>query len=269
MGKVAVVQMVSSSKISDNLIRVNNLLLQASQRNVELVLLPENFACMSMSPKDILDVAEEKGNGMIQDRVSKMAARYKLWIIAGSIPIKSPKKDKVYASSMVFNSEGERVAHYNKIHLFDVSVLNKEVHRESDFISPGYELKTIDTPVGKVGLSICYDIRFPELYRDLIKQNVDIFTIPSAFTHITGRAHWEVLVRARAIENLCYVLGANQGGQHENGRETYGHSMIVSPWGEKLAECKDDKASMIYSDINLDKMYKTRECFSSLNHRVL
>lgn len=269
MGRVAVIQMVSGAKVSDNLIWVNNLLMQASKKKVELVLLPENVAFMSRNQKDVLDIAEERGDGFIQDRIKKMAKRYKLWVIIGSLPIKHPDGNKTFKTSMVINSEGECVAYYDKIHLFDVSIMNVEQHSESEFSSPGYELKTVETPVGKVGLSICYDIRFPELYRELIKRKVDIFTIPSAFTHVTGRAHWEVLVRARAIENLCYVMAANQSGQHDNGRITYGHSMIVSPWGEILAQCKDEKAIMLCADIDLKKMYQIREEFPCLTHRVL
>lgn len=269
MGKAAVIQMVSGAKVSDNLIWVNNLLKQASQQKAELVLLPENVAFMSREKKDILEIAEERGKGFIQDRIMEMAKRYHLWVIIGSVPIKHPDGNKVFASSMVINNHGELVAHYDKIHLFDVSIMNAEKHEESQYIFPGFELKTVETPVGKVGLSICYDLRFPELYRELVKQKVDILTVPAAFTHITGRAHWDVLVRARAIENLCYVLAANQSGQHDNGRITYGHSMIVSPWGEKLAECKDEKTMVLSAEIDLKKMYKLREEFPCLNHRVL
>lgn len=269
MGRVAVIQMTSGTRVSDNLIRVNNLVMEASRHKAELVLLPENFALMSLHSDDLFQIAEDKGIGLIQDRISTMAKRYKVWIIAGTLPLKHAEKNKVFASSLVFNSEGEIVARYNKMHLFDVSISNKEIYKESDYIEKGYELVTVDTPVGRVGLSACYDLRFPEFYRELSKRNVDIFSIPSAFTHVTGRAHWEVLVRARAIENLTYVLAANQTGEHENGRTTYGHSMIVSPWGDILAECKNNQSDVIYADINLNKMEETRNKFPCLAHKLL
>jgi nitrilase len=274
MGKVAVLQMTSCMTVSDNLIHVNNMVMEAARNKAELIVLPENFAYMGVSIEESLTIAEEKGKGLIQDRIAKMAQRYKIWIVAGSIPIKSSEKDKVFSTCLVFNSEGECAARYNKIHLFDVSLIagevaEQQIFEESKSVTRGYEIQTVDTPVGKLGLSICYDIRFPELYRELVKQQVDIFTVPSAFTYVTGKAHWDVLLRARAIENLTYLLAANQTGEHENGRTTYGHSMIVSPWGEKLAENKDDKMGVSYADIDLEKMYEMRKRFSCLEQRVL
>ena len=204
---------------------------------------------------------------MIQDYLSKLTNKYKIWVIAGSLPIKHSEY-KVKASSLVFDDKGVIVARYDKIHLFDVKVSDEESHRESFTIEPGSELVVVDTPVGKVGLSICYDLRFPELYRQLVLKGAEIFTIPAAFTAVTGVAHWEVLLRARALENLCYVLAPNQGGKHDNGRNTYGHSMIVDPWG-KIHKELDEGFGLISEDIDLLRLRQLRKQFPCNDHHVL
>ena len=267
MTKVAVVQMVSSSNIKDNLSNLDVFFRKACDDGVKLLVLPENFALMGLLETDKLKVAETYGHGMIQDYLSKLTNKYKIWVIAGSLPIKHSEY-KVKASSLVFDDKGVIVARYDKIHLFDVKVSDEESHRESFTIEPGSELVVVDTPVGKVGLSICYDLRFPELYRQLVLKGAEIFTIPAAFTAVTGVAHWEVLLRARALENLCYVLAPNQGGKHDNGRNTYGHSMIVDPWG-KIHKELDEGFGLISEDIDLLRLRQLRKQFPCNDHHVL
>ncbi len=175
---------------------------------------------------------------------------------------------RVRASTLVYNEEGQCVARYDKIHLFDVNILGQESYQESKTIEPGHQLVVVDTPFGHIGLSICYDLRFPELYRTLIQKHAQIIVVPSAFTAKTGAAHWEVLIKARAIENLCYILAANQGGQHQNGRVTYGHSMVVDPWGNTLGELETGEGMLIV-DLDLKKVMRLRHEFPCIAHRVL
>lgn len=267
MARVALVQMVSSANVSDNLQQIRLLLQQAREQNVELVVLPENFAFMGMNEGDKVKMAEEEGQGPIQEQVRALAQDLGLWIIAGTIPIKAAK-EKVRAACFVYDDSGAQVARYDKIHLFDVRVSEQEAHQESKTIEPGSDVVVVDTPVGRVGLSICYDLRFPELYFKLLNKGAQIFTVPSAFTAVTGLAHWEVLLRARAIENLAYVLAPNQGGEHKNGRRTYGHSMIVDPWGRIVAE-KDSGIGLITAVIDLDRVHHLRQHFPSVSHHVL
>lgn len=268
MSKIAAIQMTSKVDVNDNLMDANNLLHLAS-READIAVLPENFAFMGFDEEAKKDIAEEFGGGPIQDRVSSMAKRFKLWIVAGTIPIKQPDSDKVWATTIVYDELGEVQARYNKIHLFDVTISPKESYEESSVTAKGYEPVCVDTPVGRMGLSVCYDLRFPELYRKLIDMGAELFVVPSAFTHVTGRLHWEVLLRARAIENLSYVIGVNQAGDHQNSRKTYGHSMIVSPWGDVLKSIDDMKPGVIVSEINLDEMHEKRKSFPSLAHRSL
>lgn len=267
MTKVAVVQMVSSSSIKKNLDDVTVFLQQAQENQVDLVVLPENFAFMGMKETDKLLVAEQIGEGDIQQTLGMLAKRFNMWIIAGTLPVRG-MANKVRASSLVFDNKGLCAARYDKIHLFDVMVSEKESHRESTTIERGDELVVVDTPIGRVGLSVCYDLRFPELYQKLQQKGAEIFSIPSAFTALTGLAHWDVLLRARAIENLSYVLAPNQGGQHENGRQTYGHSMIIEPWGEIMA-CQPSGPGMVTAAIDLQRLQQLRQQFPCNNHHVL
>ena len=182
-----------------------------------------------------LDIKENLGSGRIQDYISNEARKHNIWIVAGTIPIASNKVDKVYSCCIVFNNFGDIVSSYNKIHLFDVNIVEtNEKYRESDYFLDGDSIAYVDTPFGRIGLAVCYDLRFPELFRRLSSQNIDLVCMPAAFTSFTGKAHWEHLIKARAIENLIYFASSAQGGYHVSGRETYGHSMIVSPWGETL-----------------------------------
>lgn len=262
----AVVQMVSSSQVSVNLTSLDKLVKKAADNAVSLVVLPENFALMGRTEADKLQVAENYGEGLIQKYVSQLAKRYGIWIVAGTMPLKTAGA-RVRASCLVYDNQGVCAARYDKIHLFDVRVSDQEVYQESATIEPGDALVVVDTPIGSIGLTVCYDLRFPELYQTLREKGAQIFSVPAAFTAVTGKAHWEVLLRARAIENLCYILAPNQGGHHENGRSTYGHSLIIDPWGEKLAEATD--TNFIKADINLLKLEQMRENLPCHAHHVL
>lgn len=267
MNRVAVVQMVSSAKIADNLQLAEQYLIQAKEKEAELVVLPENFAFMGMNEEDKLLIAENYGQGPIQQKMSELAKDLGLWLIAGTLPLKG-KGSKVRASCIVYDDKGLTVARYDKIHLFDVRVSEQEKHQESLTIEAGTDIALVDTPVGKIGLTVCYDLRFPELYQHLVQRGAQLFSVPSAFTAITGAAHWDVLIRARAIENLCYVLAPNQGGFHENGRHTYGHSMVVEPWGKVLAQ-KEEGQGLIFADIDLQRLLQLRRQFPCVEHHVL
>lgn len=267
MHRVAVLQMVSSPTISENLATLASFLSKAQQEAAELIVLPENFAFMGLKETDKLAIAEAYGHGLIQDTLKQFAKQYNLWIIAGSIFIKS-EKHRVKASCIVYNNKGETVARYDKIHLFDVCVSQEESHQESLTIEPGNQLVVVDTPIGRIGLTVCYDLRFPELYRQLVLKGAELFTVPSAFTNVTGAAHWEALLRARAIENLCYVLASNQGGHHLNGRQTYGHSMIVEPWGKVIGE-QQKGPGILFADIDLERLKQLRLQFPCNEHHVL
>ncbi|WP_298625796.1 carbon-nitrogen hydrolase family protein [uncultured Legionella sp.] len=267
MSRVALIQMVSSSKIDENLQYIEKMMLQAKNERAELVVLPENFAFMGLKETDKIQIAELYGNGPIQQKMSQLAKQLGLWVVAGTIPIKGAGT-KVRASSIVYDDKGQSVARYDKIHLFDVRVSEQEAHQESSTTERGHDIVVVATPVGKIGLSVCYDLRFPELFQQLQSRGAELFTVPSAFTSITGLAHWEVLLRARAIENLCYVLAPNQGGLHENGRQTYGHSMVVEPWGKILVQ-KTEGAGLITADIDLERAQQLRRQFPCIDHHVL
>jgi predicted amidohydrolase len=266
MTLAAVVQMVSSSQVSTNLKSLDKVIQKAKDEEVNLLVLPENFAQMGILETDKFNTAEAYGVGVIQDYISQLAKRYGLWIIAGTMPLQTSGA-RVRASCLVYDNKGLCVARYDKIHLFDVRVSDQELYTESATIEPGNKIVVVDTPIGRVGLSVCYDLRFPELYQELRRKGAQIFTVPAAFTAITGKVHWEILLRARAIENLCYVLAPNQGGEHDNGRSTHGHSLIIDPWGEVLAEAKD--TNLIKASIDLQKLEKLRERLPCHAHHVL
>ena len=252
MDRIALVQMVSSREVAKNLSRATVLIEQAAAEQVQAIFLPENFAALANpSPETIgkaeagkaeAGKAEVSGNGPVQQFLQQISAKTNCWIFAGTVPVAArpdgtPIADgRVRAASMVFDNNGRLVARYDKIHMFDVVVEdNQKRYVESETFEPGDHLQTVETPFGLFGLSVCYDIRFPEVYRELHKQGARSFCIPSAFTTTTGAAHFEVLMRARAIENFCFTIAACQGGDHDSGRKTYGNSMVVSPWGEVLA----------------------------------
>lgn len=268
MSKVAAIQMVSTHNVLDNLHQAEALIGKAAHQGAECVVLPENFAMMRISNESSALHSEKFGEGLIQDVLSALSKQYGISIVGGTILLDSPEAGRSYSSSLFFFPDGTCATPYHKIHLFDVILSDAEIYQESQYIRPGNAPVLIDTPIGPVGMSICYDVRFPELYRGLMKLGAKIFVVPSAFTYETGRAHWEVLLRARAIENLCYVIAPNQGGTHTNGRVTYGHSMIISPWGEVLAQA-DTGEAVIFADIDLQSLDELRMRFPVTNHMRL
>lgn len=267
MTLVAALQMASGPQVQANLMEAGRLIREAAGRGAKLLVLPETFAMMGVHETDRVKVAETFGNGPIQAYVSNKAKEYGVWIVAGTIAIRSQDPERPYASSILYNDKGEVAARYDKIHLFDVMLReNSEVYTESDTTMQGDQPVIVDTPFGRLGMSVCYDLRFPELYRRLSEKGAEILVAPSAFTEVTGKAHWEVLLRARAVENLCYVIAAAQGGYHVNGRTTYGHSMVVDYWGQ-VRGVQERGPGVVLSDIDLAAQAKTRKTFPVLSHR--
>ena len=225
------------------------------------------FAIMCSKADDKVVVRESFGSGKIQGFLSEQSAKHGVWIVGGTVPIACDIKNKIKAASLVYDNEGNCVARYDKMHLFDVTLSQSEFYRESDSTEPGDEMVVVDTPVGKLGLSVCYDIRFPALYTQLSDLGAEIMVIPAAFTLKTGEAHWQLLARARAVENFCYVIGACQGGTHVEGRQTYGHSLIVHPWGNVIQEVTSLGKAVIYADVDLQELHKIRESIPVFEQR--
>jgi deaminated glutathione amidase len=269
MGKVAAIQMTSSHVVADNLAAAGELLREAKDAGADIACLPENFAFIGLRDADKLQVAEADGAGAAQSFLSDTARELKMWILGGTIVIRRDTDRRVTNSSLLIDAAGKRVARYDKIHLFDVTIPGRdEQYRESTHVAPGRDIVIADTPVGKLGLSVCYDMRFPELYRRLVAQGAEWLAMPAAFTVPTGRAHWETLLRARAIENLCYVVAPAQAGTHTSGRETYGDSIIVDYWGQVLSRLAKG-GGVITADIDLAKQAETRARFPALDNRQL
>jgi len=269
MTKLAAIQMASGPNIQANLDEVSKLINQASSQGAELIVLPENFSQMPMDDNERVSNAEDIGSGRVQDFLSAQAEKNHAWIVGGTVPIKSSQKDKAYSSSLLFDSSGKQVARYDKIHMFDVFIEeNNESYNESATTVAGAEVVVVDTPMGKLGLSVCYDLRFPELYRIMVDKGMEICAIPAAFTAFTGQSHWESLIRARAIENQCYVIASAQGGYHVNNRQTYGHSMVVNPWGNILGSVGTGPGVVI-TEFDRGILETTRNKFQVLNHRKL
>lgn len=267
--KVAALQMTSGPDVPANLAEARLLLEEAHAAEAQLAVLPENFAFMGMADADKRAVGEAEGSGPIQDFLAETAQRLRLWVIAGTVPIRVAGDARVAAASLVYDAGGERVARYDKIHLFDVELPDRaESYRESANLAPGKTPMVVDTPIGRVGLAVCYDVRFPELFRNLSAAGAQVFALPSAFTAPTGRAHWETLLRARAIENLCHMIAPAQSGVHPNGRETYGDSMIVDHWGRVLARLPRGRGC-VTAQIDLVRQAQVRKSFPALLHRVL
>ena len=261
--------MNSGPDVAQNLSVAGQLLSEAAAAGAVLALLPENFAIMGAREADRLAVAETPGAGPIQDAMAELAQRLSLWIVAGTLPLKGRVPKRIAPASVVFDANGRQVARYDKIHLFDVDIPEKgESYRESATFEAGREPVVIATPAGMLGLSVCYDLRFPELYRQLAARGAQLLAVPAAFTVPTGLAHWEVLLRARAVENLCYVLAAAQWGRHANGRETYGDALIVDYWGRVLAR-QPSGAGVVLAEIDMAAQIGVREGFPALKHRVL
>ena len=269
MSVVAAVQMASGPNVTANLEEAEKLIKTAVQQEARLVVLPENFAIMGLTEVDKVAIAETVGAGPIQEFLSQQSSKHGIWIVGGTIPIESGVTGKVYSASLLYNDSGEMVARYDKIHLFDVVLDDSnESYNESETIESGDDVVVVDTPFGKLGMAVCYDLRFPELFRAMADVGMEICVLPSAFTSLTGRAHWESLLRARAIENLCYMVAPDQGGYHKNGRETYGDSMIIDPWGVVLNRLPHG-TGVVVSDIDLEKLRKTRKNFPALQHKRL
>ena len=269
MSVVAAVQMASGPNVKANLEEAEKLIKTAVQQDAKLVVLPENFAIMGMTEVDKVAIAEAAGEGPIQQFLSQQANKHGIWIVGGTVPIESSATGKVYSASLLYNDGGDMIARYDKIHLFDVMLEDSnESYNESATIESGNDVVVVDTPFGKLGMAICYDLRFPELFRAMADVGMEICVLPSAFTNLTGRAHWESLLRARAIENLCYMIAPDQGGYHKNGRETYGDSMIVDPWGVVLNRLPHG-TGVVVSDVDLEKLRKTRQNFPALKHKRL
>lgn len=271
--KVAALQMTSGSDLEANLDEARGLLEDVAAHGAVLAALPENFAFMGLHDADKRGVAESDGNGPIQEFLAGTALRLRITIVGGTIPLRAGADGRVAAASLVYGPDGRRLARYDKIHLFDVDIPGRaeataaERYRESTHVAPGSSATVVDTPVGRLGLSVCYDVRFPELFRTLSASGAQLLIIPSAFTGPTGRAHWEPLLRARAIENLCYVIAPAQSGFHPNGRETYGDSMIIDYWGRILQRLPRGRGCVL-ADIDLQAQAEVRRNFPALQHRV-
>jgi deaminated glutathione amidase len=267
--RVAAIQMASGPNVSANLLEAERLIRDASEGGAGLVVLPENFAFMGKRDQDMLALREPEGDGPLQTFLAETATRQGVWLVGGTIPLTAVDPGRVRAACLVFNNRGERVARYDKIHLFDVSLPGAdERYHESATIEPGDDVIVLDSPFGRLGVAVCYDLRFPELFRQMLDSGVEIVAIPSSFTAITGKAHWETLVRARAVENLAYVIAAAQGGYHVNGRETHGHSMIVDPWGTVLAQVPRG-TGCVCCPLDLDFQGSVRRNFPTIEHRRL
>ncbi len=270
MGRVATIQMVSTPEVTKNLTQAGELIAEAAAQGAEFALLPEYFPIIGRDERDKLKHREAFGSGPIQDFLAAQARQHKLWLMGGTVPLDCGDANRVYNSCLLYNPDGQVVARYDKIHLFDVQVdkASNEAYNESTTIAAGEDIVTVATPFGRIGMSVCYDLRFPELYRRLLDQDISIITVPSAFTVTTGKRHWEMLLRARAVENLCYVIAANQGGQNTEKRATWGHSMIIDPWGEILAEIEQGPG-VACADLDLDQLRTLRKSFPVLQHRKL
>ena len=261
--RVAAIQMVSGTEVADNLAEAERLVAQAAERGAVLAALPEHFALIGRRDTDKLAVAETMGSGPIQERMASWAMRHRIWLVGGSIPIRGDDPARVRNTTLVFDDRGKVMARYDKMHLFGLD-LGSERFDESDTIEPGDRIVVVETPVGRLGVSICYDVRFPELFRAM--GTVDAILLPSAFTRSTGEAHWETLLRARAIENLTYVIAPAQGGRHASGRTTHGNTMIVDPWGVVLERVVEGPG-MALADIDSERLAEVRRNLPALSHR--
>ena len=269
MTVIACIQMASGPNVGANLLEAERLIEQAVVREAKLVILPENFALMGLSEQDKVAACEPEGSGPMQSFLSRQAAQHGIWIVGGTIPLTANSPGKVRASCLLFDDRGRQAARYDKIHLFDVKLVDSnEQYTESETIEPDDKVVVVDTPFGRMGLAVCYDLRFPELFRKQLDQGMELLALPASFTAITGRAHWEILVRARAIENLCFVAAAAQGGYHMNGRETHGHSMIVDPWGTVLNSLSRGPG-VVCANIVMERLHAARRNFPSIRHRRL
>ena len=265
MFRVAAIQMASGPNVGANLQEAERLVELAAATGARIIALPEYFGIMGMKDTDKVAARERDGDGPMQAFLAEQARRHKAWIVGGSVPIECGVPDKVRNACLVYNQLGERVARYDKIHLFGFE-LGNERYTEERTIEPGDRVCTVETPYGRLGISVCYDLRFPELYRAM--GEVDLILVPSAFTETTGKAHWDTLIRARAIENLAYVIAPAQGGYHVNGRETHGHTMIVDPWGVVLDRLPRG-SGVVVAGVNPTYQAKIRRSLPALTHKTV
>lgn len=263
--RIAGLQMVSGPRVADNLASAARLVEEAVAQGARLLVLPEYFPIIGAADADRVKAAEPFGRGPVQEWLAATAQAHGIWLVAGSLPLQASVPNKMRNATLVFNPEGQCVSRYDKVHLFGFQK-GDERYDEATFIEPGDSPVGLGTPFGNVALSICYDLRFPELYRAL--GAIDLLLVPAAFTDTTGRAHWEILLRARAIENQCYVLAVGQGGRHENGRVTHGHSMIIDPWGEIL-DRKAKGPGIVIADLDHARIAEVRASLPALAHRKL
>ena len=265
MSQVAAIQMISTPDVASNIATARRLVAEASAAGATLVSLPEYWPIMGRQDTDKVAHAEAPGSGPIQDFMAGAAREHGIWLAGGTLPLTSPSADKVMNTTLVYNPQGEAVGRYDKIHLFGFSK-GEESYDEARTIVPGANVVSFDAPFGKVGLAVCYDLRFPELFRAM--GDCTLMLVPAAFTYTTGSAHWEILLRARAIENQCYVLAAAQGGTHANGRRTWGHSMLIDPWG-KIVKVLAEGEGVVAGEIDLALMAEVRASLPALKHRRL
>lgn len=265
--RVAAIQMASGSMLKGNLIEAEKHISNAVEEGAEMVVLPENFGMIGVQQEDVMAIREKPGQGVIQDFLSEQSQRYNIILVGGTIPLESDDETRYRNTLLVYGKSGACLSRYDKIHLFDVSLPDvDESYHESAVSQPGDQIVVVDTGTVKLGLTICYDLRFPELFRLLVDRGAEVIVVPSAFTADTGKAHWHALLKARAIENLCFIVAPSQGGYHVNGRETYGHSQIVHPWGNVLDEITTGTGFAI-ADLDLIQQQKIRQRFPVLSHR--
>ena len=266
--KIAAIQMVSGTSAERNRETAWRLIGEAAQGGAELVALPEYFCLMGKSERDKLAIAEAPGAGPLQQMLADAAREHKIWLIGGTLPIRTDDPERVLNANCVYAPDGAAIVRYDKIHLFKFDSERGDHYDEGRTIRAGFEPTSFQAGAVKVGLSVCYDLRFPELYRALMRPPCDLISVPAAFTHTTGLAHWELLLRARAVENQCYVIAAAQGGVHENGRRTFGHSMVVDPWG-KVLNVLPEGEGVVLAEIDLARIAAVRQQLPALEHRVL
>ena len=265
--RIAAIQMNSGEDVTANLTRARRALRSAAADGAALAVLPENFARMGRKESDRLAIIEDDGAGPLQDFLAAEAARSEMCIVGGTIPLKSDDPKRPYAAALVYDGSGKRVGRYDKVHLFDARVPeSEEAYRESRSTMPGSAPLCIEMPWGRLGVAVCYDLRFPEQFRWMSSEGMDVLALPAAFTYPTGEAHWEPLLRARAIENLTYVAAAAQTGTHPGGRQTYGHAMIIDPWGAILADA-GSRTRVITATIDTQRLKRLRQQFPVLEHR--
>lgn len=266
---IAAIQMTSGPSVAENLATAASLLAQAAVGGAQLAVLPENFALMGQRESDKLAVREVEGAGLIQTFLAEQAVRHRLWLVGGTIPLQiAGDEARVRAACLLFDDQGRQAARYDKAHLFDVQVVGSaERYAESATIAPGDRYVVAETPLGRLGLAVCYDLRFPEQFRVLVDQGMEIMALPAAFTAATGQAHWEILLRARAIENQCYVIAAAQSGRHASGRETHGDSLIIDPWGVILNR-QPWGPGVVLAEFSRERLESVRRQFPALQHRA-